>query len=268
MHSNLAYLLLTINQQQGCESNKLALCSSLTTSALVPNPIRTHTYFWLWTDPHWTHTQRLPKARSPTACTHITTRSQTNNTQMDVQPAHRNRDSFRDSFKGLVALDIIIDLHNGFPNKQHYLSDSNSLGDRAKEGRGSERRHVRTGEGISARIHVMNSHWDRAEEGRRSDRRHSANSLWERVGSCMSVGASIVVADVRVGGVLRGSSDVSQEAQLDMFGTMKVDERQQVWATPRYTLGHYSKWFMPRVKQGGFVLQRATKLAKVWLLRP
>jgi len=35
---------------------------------------------------------------------------------------------------------------------------------------------------------------DRAEDGRRSDRRHSANSLWERVDSCMTVGASIVVA--------------------------------------------------------------------------
>ena len=51
------------------------------------------------------------------------------------------------------------------------------------------------GEGISARIHVANSHADRAEDGRRSDRRHSANSLWERVDSCMTVGASIVVAD-------------------------------------------------------------------------
>jgi len=60
-------------------------------------------------------------------------------------------------------------------------NDSNSLGDRAKEGRGSEGRHAGTGEGISARIHVANSHADRAEDGRRSDRRHSANSLWERV---------------------------------------------------------------------------------------
>jgi len=32
---------------------------------------------------------------------------------MDVQPAHLNRDSFRDSFKGLVALEII-DLPLGF----------------------------------------------------------------------------------------------------------------------------------------------------------
>jgi len=72
-------------------------------------------------------------------------------------------------------------------------NESNSLGDRAKEGRGSEGRHAGTGEGISARIHVANSHADRAEDGRRSDRRHSANSLWERVDSCMTVGASIVV---------------------------------------------------------------------------
>jgi len=34
---------------------------------------------------------------------------------MDVLPAHLNRDSFRDSCKGLVALEIIIDLPIGFP---------------------------------------------------------------------------------------------------------------------------------------------------------
>jgi len=86
-------------------------------------------------------------------------------------------------------------------------NDLNSLGDRAKEGHGSERRHAGTGEGISARIRVENSHGDRAEEGHRSDCRHSANSLWERVDSCMLVGASIVLAYVRVGGV-RGSTEV------------------------------------------------------------
>ena len=57
-------------------------------------------------------------------------------------------------------------------------NDSNSLGDRAKEGRGVKGRHAGFGEGISACIHVANSHADRAEDGRRSDRRHSANSLW------------------------------------------------------------------------------------------
>ena len=57
------------------------------------------------------------------------------------------------------------------------IYDSNSLGDRAKEGRGSERRQAGTGEGISDCMHVANSHGDRAEEGHRSDRRHSANSL-------------------------------------------------------------------------------------------
>jgi len=62
-------------------------------------------------------------------------------------------------------------------------NNSNSIGDRAKECRGSEGRHAGTGEGISARIHVANSHADRAEDGRRIDRRHSANSLWERVDS-------------------------------------------------------------------------------------
>ena len=48
-----------------------------------------------------------------------------------------------------------------------------------------------TGVGVSARIHDSNSLGDRAEGGRRSDRRQSANSLWERDDSCMSVGASI-----------------------------------------------------------------------------
>ena len=71
------------------------------------------------------------------------------------------------------------------------IHDSNSLGDRAREGPGSERRHAGTVEEISVRIHLANSHGDRAEEGRRSDRRQSANSLWERDDSCMSVGASI-----------------------------------------------------------------------------
>jgi len=34
---------------------------------------------------------------------------------MNVLPAHLNRDSFRDSLKGLVALEIIFDLPFGFP---------------------------------------------------------------------------------------------------------------------------------------------------------
>jgi len=72
-------------------------------------------------------------------------------------------------------------------------NDSNSLGDRAKEGRGSERRHAGTGVGISACIHVANSHGDRAEEGRRSDRRHSANSLWKRVEYCVTLVIGVVV---------------------------------------------------------------------------
>ena len=45
VHPILAHLLLTNNQQQGHESNKLAFCSSLTTSTLVPNPITTDSYF-------------------------------------------------------------------------------------------------------------------------------------------------------------------------------------------------------------------------------
>jgi len=46
MHPNLAHVLLTINQQQERESNKLAFCFSLTTSTLVPNPITTDSYFF------------------------------------------------------------------------------------------------------------------------------------------------------------------------------------------------------------------------------
>ena len=45
MHSNLAHLLLITNQQQSCKSNKLAFCSSLTTSTLMSNPITTDSYF-------------------------------------------------------------------------------------------------------------------------------------------------------------------------------------------------------------------------------
>jgi len=92
--------------------------------------------------------------------------------------------------------------------------DSNSLGDGAKEGRGSKGRHAGTEEGISVCIHVANSHADTAEDGRRSDCRHSANSLWERVDSCMTVGASIVVADAGVCGegvsliTVKGSTEV------------------------------------------------------------
>ena len=60
---------------------------------------------------------------------------------MDVLPAHLNRDSFRDSFKGLVALEIIIDLPIGFPinniisqSTQTSLLSSNSILKGGKEG--------------------------------------------------------------------------------------------------------------------------------------
>ena len=91
--------------------------------------------------------------------------------------------------------------------------DPNSLGDRAKEGRGSEGKHAGTvvkEEGISARINVVNSHGDRAEEGHRSDHMHSANSLRERDDSYMSVVASIVITYDGVGGV-RGSTEVGSQ---------------------------------------------------------
>ena len=71
----------------------------------------------------------------------------------------------------------------------------------AKGGRGIERRHAGTGEEISARIHVANSHEDRAEEGRKSDRRHSANSFRERVESCVTLVVGVVVCVSRGRGV-------------------------------------------------------------------
>jgi len=89
-------------------------------------------------------------------------------------------------------------------------NDSKSLGDMVKEGCGSERRHAGTGEGISVCIQVSNSHGDRAEEGHRSDHMHSANSLWERDDSYMSVVASIVITYDGVGGV-RGSTEVGSQ---------------------------------------------------------
>jgi len=80
------------------------------------------------------------------------------------------------------------------------IYDSNSLGDMPREGCGSERRHAGTVEGISARIHVANSYGDRAEKGRRSDRWHSANSLWERVESCVTLLVGIVICASRARG--------------------------------------------------------------------
>jgi len=77
----------------------------------------------------------------------------------------------------------------------------------------------------------------------------------------MSVGASIVVAGVGVSGVLKGSTDVSKVAKLDRPDT--IPQQKLVGVTPRSTLGHHSKGFMPRVKRGSFVLQRATKPARV-----
>ena len=49
---------------------------------------------------------------------------------MDVLPAHLNRDSFRDSFKGLVALEIILDLPFGFPINNIIFLGTHDLGKR------------------------------------------------------------------------------------------------------------------------------------------
>jgi len=80
----------------------------------------------------------------------------------------------------------------------------------------------------------------------------SQTSLWERVDSCMSVqpgrsqpstmltmlGTSIVVTDVGASDVLRGSSNVSNGAQLNMFRTVKGEEQQLVGVTPRSVGGY------------------------------
>jgi len=113
---------------------------------------------------------------------------------------------------------------------------SNSLGDRVMEGRGSERRHAGTGEGISAELHLANSHGDKAEEDVRSDRRHSANSLWERDDSCMSVGASIVVAGVGVGyvgvGVCLAPEGWRAQSWIVRQGTARKSKSTDQWAQP------------------------------------
>ena len=120
---------------------------------------------------------------------------------------------------------------------------SNSLGDRAKEGRGSEHRHAGTGEGISARRHVENSHGDRAEEGRRSDCRHCANSLWERDESCMSVGASIA-SQSRSEGFNRSWKSIVIKKKL------RHERTASVGVTPlNCTLGHYPNGILPRVNE-------------------
>jgi len=67
---------------------------------------------------------------------------------MDVLPAHLNRDSFRNSFKGLVALEIIFDLPFGFPINNiislnhsfgYPINNIMSLTDRKREGRTQSR---------------------------------------------------------------------------------------------------------------------------------
>jgi len=141
------------------------------------------------------------------------------------------------------------------------IYDSNSLGDKAGEGPGSERRHAGTVEGIIARIHVVKLHGDRAEEGRRSDCRHSANSLWERDDSCMLVGASIVAAGVGVGvcwsgcvsrnkGVHGSGMDKSVDESVDGSDSEEGDH------PTRYPRSQPYRDLMHRVERGGFVLRR------------
>jgi len=135
-------------------------------------------------------------------------------------------------------------------------NDSNSLGDRAKEGRGSEHRHTGTGEGISARIHGANSHENRAKEGRRSDRKHSANSLWERDESCMLAGASIA-SQSRSEGFNRSWKSIVIKKKLRREHTASVGV-----TSLNCTLGRHPNRIFATCKRGGCVLQIATKPAK------
>jgi len=119
-------------------------------------------------------------------------------------------------------------------------TDPNSLGDRAKEGRGSERRHTGTGEGISARIHAANSHGDRAEKGRRSDCRHSANSLWERVESCVTLVVGVVVGVSRGRGV-KSTIIGCKAIQVNSADCQRI---RLPMATHRVNLGRYPRNFV------------------------
>ena len=70
-----------------------------------------------------------------------------------------------------------------------------------------------TGEGIGVHIHAANSQGDRAKKGCRSSHRHNANSLWERVESCMTLVDSIVIAGTRIkSGCLSRSGGVKGSA--------------------------------------------------------
>ena len=86
------------------------------------------------------------------------------------------------------------------------------------------------------------------------------NLLWKSVKSYVTLMASIVVAGVGISGALSGSSDFSKGATQDMFD---VTEYKLVSVNTGRTLGHYSKGFMHLLKRGSFVLQRATKPARV-----
>jgi len=71
----------------------------------------------------------------------------------------------------------------------------------------------------------------------------------------------IASVSVAVSGELRGATNVPKGAKPDILDT--INERKLVGVTPRSTPGRYSKGFMSRVKRDGFVLQKATKPAKV-----
>jgi hypothetical protein len=129
-------------------------------------------------------------------------------------------------------------------------------GPASREGPGSERRHAGTREVISARIHVANSHRDRAEEGRRSDGKHSANLLWERDKSCMSVGANISSQS-------RSERFNRSWKSIVIKKKLRRERTASVGVTPlNCTLGRYPNGIFATCKRDGFVLQRATKPAK------
>ena len=115
--------------------------------------------------------------------------------------------------------------------------------------------------GFNHAQNVQNSHGDRAEEGRRSDRKHSANALWERDKSCMSMGASIA-SQSRSEGFNQSWKSIVIKEKLSRERTASVG----VTLLNR-ELVRYPNVIFATCKRGGFVLHRATKLAKELMVR-
>ena len=108
---------------------------------------------------------------------------------------------------------------------------------------------------------MANSHGDRAEEGRRSDRKHSANSLWERDKSCVLVGAS-TASQSRSEGFNRSWKSIVIKEKL------RRDRTASVGVNPlNCTLGRYPKGFLPRVNEAASCFRERPNRPRNWLLR-